>query len=99
MAAWLGADHVDFRGDDAVGAAWIQRAAKLLEGQPPCSEHGLIALLEADYGLLDGGDPRAAAARAQEAIELARAVGDPDVEVVGLALRGSALVEAGDVTE
>src|ERR687887_1713513 len=50
-AAWLGSDHLDFRGDDAVARAWLRQARALLEGQGRCPEHGWIALLEADVAL------------------------------------------------
>src|SRR5829696_3498972 len=60
MAMWLGSDNIDFRGDDAVAAAWLRRARSLLAGHPPCMELGFTLLLEADLALLTHGDPEAA---------------------------------------
>lgn len=53
--------------------------------------------MAADLALFARADPADAIARAEEAIALARQVGDPGVEVVGNAILGSALVARGDV--
>jgi DNA-binding NarL/FixJ family response regulator len=99
MAAWLASDQIDFRGDDAVASAWLQRGRALLAGHPPCSELGYIALREADIALFSDSDPEMAARLAREALELAHGVEDPGVEVLSLALLGSALVASGAVDE
>ena len=99
MAAWLASDHLDFRGDDAVATAWLRRARALVDGHEPCAEQGWIALLEADIALLAAGDPASAERRARTALDVARRVPDVDVEAVGLAILGSALVAAGAVGE
>jgi ATP/maltotriose-dependent transcriptional regulator MalT len=99
MAMWLASDHLDFRGDDAVASAWLRRAEALVAQVEPCREHGYNKLLAADLALLAHADPDAAVAGATEAIELARRIADHDVEVVGLAILGSALVARGDVDD
>jgi ATP/maltotriose-dependent transcriptional regulator MalT len=99
MAMWLGSDHLDFRGDDAVAAAWLRRGRAHLAGHDPCAEEGWIMLLESDLALLARADPMAAERGAREALELARAIQDPGVEVVALALLGSALIASGDAGE
>ena len=53
--------------------------------------------MAADLALFAHGDPAAALAKAEEAIEVARVIGDVGVEVVGNAVLGSALVARGDV--
>ena len=99
MAMWLGSDHLDFRGDDAVASAWLGRGRTLLEHEPPVAELGFIMVLEADISLLSQGDLVAAEGRAREALALARAIGAVDVAAIALAILGSALVASGAVDE
>ena len=99
MAMWLASDHLDFRGDDALASAWLTRGRALLRDTQPCSELGYITLLDADIALLAKSDPSTAARLAGEALDLARGIGDVGVEVVALALLGSALVASGAVGE
>lgn len=99
MAMWLASDHLDFRGDDALASAWLQRGRTLLRGSEPCSELGYILLLDADIALLAQADPSGAARLAVEALTLARSIDDVGVEVVALAILGSALLASGRVSE
>ena len=99
MAAWLGSDHLDFRGDDAVASAWLRRARALLRDREACPELGFTILLEADIALLAKCDPETAGRLAREALDLARGIGDVGVEVVALAILGSALIASGAVGE
>ena len=99
MAMWLASDHLDFRGDDAVASAWLRRGRALLRDHEPCAELGYIMLLDADIALLAKSDPATAERLAREALELARGIEDVGVEVVALALLGSALVASGAVDE
>jgi ATP/maltotriose-dependent transcriptional regulator MalT len=99
MAMWLASDHLDFRGDDALASAWLRRGRELLRDHEPCSELGYITLLEADIALLATSDPATAEGLAREALELARGIEDVGVEVVALAVLGSALVASGAVEE
>jgi len=99
MAMWLASDHLDFRGDDAVASAWLRRGRALLRDHEPCSELGYIMLLDADIALLANSDPPTTERLAREALELARGIEDAGVEVVALALLGSALVASGAVEE
>ncbi len=99
VATWLAADHREFRGDDAVGRGWLERAHRLLDALPESAEQGWLALTDADFALnvdrdLDGVIPLADAAA-----RLGRRLGVPDLEAVGLALEGLALVCRGDVEE
>ena len=99
MAMWLASDHLDFRGDDAVASAWLRRGRALLRDHEPCAELGYIMLLDADIALLAKSDPSTAERLAREALELARGIGDVGVEVVALAVLGSAHVASGAVEE
>ena len=96
---WLGSDHLDFRGDDAVASAWLRRGRALLRAHEPCAEEGYITLLEADIALLAHSDPATAERLARDALDLARGIEDVGVEVVALALLGCALVGSGAVEE
>ena len=99
MAMWIASDHLDFRGDDAVAMAWVQRGRALLEDQPPCIELGFVIVLEADIHLLARGDSVAAEGLSREALELARATGDVDIEAVALAILGNAQIASGEIEE
>ncbi len=99
VAMWIASDHFDFRGDDAVAAAWLRRGRELLEGQEPSTELGFIVLLECDLAFQANRDPETARAGAAEALELARRLGDADVEVVALAMLGSTMIASGAVEE
>ena len=98
-AMWLASDHLDFRGDDAVAGAWLRQARALVDDHDACPEHGWITLLEADIALVGHCDPTTAERRARQAVDLGRRISDVDVEVVGLAILGSALVAGGRVEE
>jgi LuxR family transcriptional regulator, maltose regulon positive regulatory protein len=95
VAAWLAADHLEFRGEPAVANGWLQRARRLLEEQPPGPDHGWLAVHEASLLLLD--DPAAAGRLGAEAAALGRRYQVPELEMVGLATEGQALVLEGDL--
>src|SRR5919112_3333002 len=99
MAMWLASDHLDFRGDDAVASAWLARGRALLGDQGACAESGFLTVLEADMALLTHSDPVTAATLARAALDVARSISDVGVEVVALAVLGSALVASGSVEE
>ena len=99
MAMWLASDHLDYRGDDVVCGAWLRRGRALLEGHPPCTELGFILLLEADVALLATNDPQSAERISRAALELASACAAADIEVVALAILGSALIARGLIGE
>ncbi len=99
MAGWIAADHLDFRGEDAVATAWLTRGRALLAHEPPCAELGLVVVLEADIALLSHHDPAAAERGAREALEVARTSQAIDVEVVALTVLGGALIASGSVED
>lgn len=96
VAAWLAADHREYRGDEAVGNGWLGRSRRLLDGLPECPEHGWLALTEGSFALARG-DAEEAAARGRAACSIGRGQGVPDLEGVGLAQEGVARVVLGDV--
>jgi LuxR family maltose regulon positive regulatory protein len=99
MAVWLAWDSAAFRGEDAVANGWLQRAGRLLEGQPDSPEHAFMAERSAVFALLDRGNPEEAETLASEAIRIGQAIGAVDHEMVGRALRGFARVTAGQVAD
>lgn len=98
MATWLAADEVDFRGATAVAQGWLRRAHQHLQGLDDAPEHGWLAFQEGYLARL-GGDTGRALELADRATAVGRDVGVPDLEVLGLALRGAVLVSEADVEE
>jgi len=99
VAVWMAWDSAAFRGEEGVAKGWLQRARRLLEGQPDSPEHAFLAARDAVFTLLDDGDPDAAEALAREAIRVAQAIGAIDYEMVGRALLGFAMITTGRVTD
>jgi DNA-binding NarL/FixJ family response regulator len=98
MATWLAADELDFHGAASVAAGWLARARRLLAGLEPGAEHGWLAFHEG-YAARLGGDQAAARERAVAAADAGRRCGVPDLEMLGLALEGAALVSGARVAE
>ena len=46
VAAWLAADYLEFRGEDAIARGWLERAHRMLDGLPEGADHGWLALHE-----------------------------------------------------
>ena len=97
VAIWLSNDYADFRGETAVANGWILRAERLLDGVPPSPEHALLAYQKAHVALMGQRDPVAARRLSQEAAAIARSVGPADMEMLGVALEGLAMVTGGEV--
>ena len=98
MALWLGDDHLEFRGEEAIANGWLQRAATILQDQDPCPEHGWLTIFEAHGALLEHDD-ETARRLAAGARELGRRFGDVSLEMLSLVLEGMALVASGEVEE
>lgn len=96
MALWIGDDHIEFRGAEAVAEGWFARAARLLDKVEPSPEHGWLAVFDA-HARLEGDDPVGALARASEARELGRQFGVVDLEMFSLATEGMAMIARGEV--
>ncbi len=92
VAAWLAADFLEFRGDDAIASGWIERAHRLLDDLPETADHGWLALHEGSFLLNVVGDLDEVKRAARHAARLGRECGVPDLEAIGLSLEGLALV-------
>ena len=99
VAVWIAWDSAAFRGEQGVASGWLQRARRLLDGQPACPEHAFLAARAALFALLDDGNPDEAEGFASEAIRVSQEIGAVDYEMVGRALHGFACVTTGRVNE
>ena len=99
VAVNLAWDCWAFRGEHAVASGWLQRARRLLEDLPDSRERAWLELREAALALLEEGDPDRCHAYATEGIRAAQAAGSLDLEMLGRALQGLALVASGAVAE
>lgn len=98
VAAWIGTDSVDFRGEVAVAQGWLRRARSLLEGHEAVPELGWLYIHEAEK-LLFAGDTERARELGARATELGRRFESLDLEMLGLATEGLALVFDGRFDE
>jgi len=98
MATWLASDELDFHGAAAVAAGWLRRARRLLEPLDARPEHGWLAFHEG-YVAHAGGDRGRAVERAVAAAQIGREFDVPDLEMLGLALEGAALVAAARIED
>jgi LuxR family maltose regulon positive regulatory protein len=98
MATWLAADQLDFNGAWAVASGWLRRAHRLLDELEPGPDHGWLAFHEG-YIAHANGDAAEARRLAAFAAELGRRHGVADLEMLGLALDGAALVACAEVEE
>jgi DNA-binding CsgD family transcriptional regulator len=96
MAAFLAADFLEFRGDDAVASGWLERAHRLLDGAPESADHGWLALHEGSF-VLGRGELEGASELAALGVRLGSELPMADLEAVGLALQGIAFVRGGQV--
>ncbi|HYY76029.1 MAG TPA: LuxR C-terminal-related transcriptional regulator [Gaiellaceae bacterium] len=98
MATWLAADQLDFHGAAAVASGWLSRAHRLLDPLEPGPEHGWLAFHD---GYIAHADDDTARTRelAAFAAELGRRFAVADLEMLGLALEGAALVACAEVEE
>jgi DNA-binding CsgD family transcriptional regulator/tetratricopeptide (TPR) repeat protein len=99
VATALAVDHIDYRGEPAVGRGWIERSRRLLEGLERTPEYGWALLWQGHWARVVGRDPLTAQQRGIEAAALARELDLFDLEMLANALQGLALVDVGKVDE
>jgi LuxR family transcriptional regulator, maltose regulon positive regulatory protein len=99
VAVWLAWDSWAFRGENAVANGWLRRARRLLENHSPCAEQAWLEVREGSLCLLEEGDPERALSLAREGIRIAKDTGSSDLEMLGRAVEGLALVTSGSVRE
>ncbi len=99
LAAWIASDHREYRAEAAIGQGWLLRAHSMLEGLPESADHGWVQLIDADFALNLDADCARTERLSLEAAELGRRLGVPDMEAVGLAQGGIAIVLQGRIEE
>jgi DNA-binding NarL/FixJ family response regulator len=99
MALWLSADHLEFRGETAVANGWRERARRLLGDLEEGPEHGWLAVLEGSLALEVNNDPAAGRELGARAAALGERLRLIDLQMLGLAVEGLALVTEGHLLE
>ena len=97
VALRLAIDHFT-RGEPSVGAGWLGRAHRHLDGKPDCPEVGFMPVIESTVARY-GGDLDGAIALATRALEIAGRVRDPNLTPMATHTLGMALIGAGRVAE
>lgn len=95
LAVWLAAQHTGPLGNEAVGNGCLGRAERLIDKLGGCSERGWLLLRRAR----SSHDPLVAGRLADEALDLAHALSDGDLEVAAISQRGRALLARGRTEE
>lgn len=87
-----------YKGRGSIGAAWLRRAERLLEGRPESYAQGYLALAHADQAR-QGGEVEAAIVLAEKAVRLGSEFGDADLQAHGLSILGTINIATGKVPE
>lgn len=95
IAVWLGREQVFLNGNSSAMQGWFARAERLLQGEPPCPEHGWLSLLRASM-LASHAELEQTSL---QCLELARQFGDTDLEVIALVFNGRAMLSLGRMAE
>ena len=97
MAGLLAIQHF-MRGEPAVGAGWLMRAHRHLDGRPDSVEHGFLAVVEATVAQF-GGDLDRASELATHAVGIGRRFRHPDVLALAIHTNGLIAIAQGRETE
>jgi LuxR family transcriptional regulator, maltose regulon positive regulatory protein len=87
----------DFTGDIPVARGWIGRALRLLEGAEPSRELAFVYGFDGHLAIFREQRPAHALVRAEQAADIARSLGDTDMEMTAVALQGLARSSMGHV--
>jgi tRNA A-37 threonylcarbamoyl transferase component Bud32/tetratricopeptide (TPR) repeat protein len=98
VALALAEDHFH-RAARSVGQGWLRRAERHLEGLPECPAHGWLYRLHMGVMLEMEHKPEEAMELADRALEIARRLGDTDLEALAVQDRGRILVALGQVAD
>jgi tetratricopeptide (TPR) repeat protein len=98
VALALAEDHFH-RLARSVGQGWFRRAQEHLDGLPETAAHGWLARFHMQVALDVRRDPQEAMRHADEALDIARRVGDTDLEALVIQDHGRILVALGQVAD
>jgi tRNA A-37 threonylcarbamoyl transferase component Bud32/tetratricopeptide (TPR) repeat protein len=98
VALALAEDHFH-RLARSVGQGWLRRAERHLDGLPETTAHGWLSRLHMLVALEVERDPQEAMKHADRALEIARRVGDTDLEALAIQDHGRILVGLGRVAD
>ncbi len=87
------------RGSFAVAGGWLANAERLLADLPEAPEHARLLLSHALTALFAEGDLERAMKVFDDAYELAKRVGDRDVQMLALSGKGRTFIKAGEIDE
>lgn len=96
IALQLAWDCELFRGESAIAQGWLGRAARLLEGKPPCVEQARLLVREA-MRALRAQEPDTALELTKKAAALSKKLKSVDLEMQSIALHGLLQVTQGEV--
>ncbi len=97
MALTLSWDY-EGRGAFAVAGGWFASAERLLAELPEAPEHARLHMLNAMHALF-GGELERAVTLCDETFELAKRVGDRDVQMLALSGKGRTFIKLGRIDE
>jgi class 3 adenylate cyclase len=96
MALTLSWDY-EGRGAFAIAGGWLANAERLLAELPEAPEHGRLLMIHGVAALFAEGDFERAIGLFDEAYELAKRVGDRDVQMLSLSGKGRAYIKVGEI--
>jgi class 3 adenylate cyclase len=85
------------KGSFSVSHGWFATAERLLADVPEAPEHGRLLLIKALGAMRAEGDLDAAAGLFDDAFELAKRVGERDVQMLALSGKGLVLIQQGEI--
>ena len=87
--------HEWYRGEAAISLAWLERAARLVEGCPPSRARAYVVAEQARLAMLDY-HYKHAIELAEAAAARAREIGDAEIEGDALVTKGCCVISLGD---
>jgi DNA-binding NarL/FixJ family response regulator len=93
VALWIAHEYLAGLGNPAAAGGWLTRAAGLLEQLPEGPDRARLELARGERA----GDPLESGRHAKAALEIARRLEDPDLEITALGRLGLAEVRVGAV--
>jgi class 3 adenylate cyclase len=99
MVAVMLAKDQYFKGASSIGAGWVNRAERLLAGEPESVEHGYLERLKGVIAHEGAGDYEKALEHGRRALDFATRFADRDLQAISLHDQGRALVALGQVDE